>query len=242
MASCAIRAHQQGVDLSDHQKILIAGGVAGGASCAARARRLSETAEIIMFDRGPYVSFANCGLPYYVGDVIKKEEHLLMATPALFRDRFNIEVRLKSEVTRIDRDRRLIEVKDLEEGRTYTESYGVLVLSPGASPIRPNLPGIDLPGIFSLRTIPDSRLIRNWIDQYHATSAVVVGGGYIGMEMTDNLHKRGLDVAVVEMQSQVMPLADAEMVVPIHETLKKQGVNLMHNPRPGRAPGPSQYR
>jgi len=193
------------------------------------ARRLSETADIIMFDRGPYVSFANCGLPYYVGDVIKKEEHLLVATPSLFRDRFNIEVRLNSEVTCIDRDQRLVEVKDLESGRTYTASYDVLVLSPGASPIQPDLPGIDLPGIFSLRTIPDSRLIRNWIDQYQVSSAVVVGGGYIGMEMTDNLHNRGLEVTVVEMQSQVMPLADAEMVVPIHETLKKRGVHLMLN-------------
>ncbi len=215
--------------MSDNQRILIVGGVAGGASCAARARRLSESAEIIMFDRGPYVSFANCGLPYYVGDVIKKEEHLLVATPQLFRDRFNIEVRLKSEVARIDRANRLVEIKDLEGGRTYTEPYDVLVLSPGATPIRPGLPGIDLPGIFSLRTIPDSRLIRNWIDQYQATNAVVVGGGYIGMEMTENLHKRGLEVTVVEMQSQVMPLADPEMVVPIHETLKKKGVNLLLN-------------
>ncbi len=215
--------------MSDHQRILIVGGVAGGASCAARARRLSESAEIIMFDRGAFVSFANCGLPYYVGDVIKKEEHLLVATPALFRDRFNIEVRLHSEVVRIDRDRRVIEVKDLDKGRSYTEAYDVLVLSPGAGPIRPELPGIDLPGIFSMRTIPDSRQIRNWIDQYQASSAVVVGGGYIGMEMTDNLHKRGLGVTVVEMQSQVMPLADAEMVVPIHETLKKQGVRLLLN-------------
>ncbi len=215
--------------MSEKQRILIVGGVAGGASCAARARRLSEAAEIIMFDRGPYVSFANCGLPYYVGDVIKKEENLLIATPALFRDRFNIDVRLHSEVARIDRERRLIEIKDLEGGRTYTEAYDVLVLSPGASPIRPDLPGIDMPGIFSLRTIPDSREIRQWIERYKATNVVVVGGGYIGMEMTDNLHKRGLDVTVVEMQSQVMPLVDAEMVAPIHETLKKQGVHLLLN-------------
>ena len=219
------------VVLTEKQRILIVGGVAGGASCAARARRLSESAEIIMFDRGPYVSFANCGLPYYVGNVIKKEEHLLIASPELFRDRFNIDVRLNAEVAGIDRDRQTVEIKDLEGGRTYTEAYDVLVLSPGASPIRPDLPGIDLPGIFSLRTIPDSREIRNWIEQYQATRVVVVGGGYIGMEMTDNLHKRGLEVTVVEMQSQVMPLADAEMVVPIHETLKKQGVNLLLNDR-----------
>lgn len=210
-----------------NQRILIVGGVAGGASCAARARRMSESAEIIMFDRGPYVSFANCGLPYYVGDVIKKEEHLLVATPQLFRDRFNIEVRLKSEVSRIDRSHRRIEINDLETGRSYTETYDVLVLSPGAAPIRPNLPGIDLPGIFSLRTIPDSRQIRDWIDQYQARDAVVVGGGYIGMEMTDNLHKRGLNVTVIEKQIQVMPMVDAEMVAPIQETLKKNGVELL---------------
>jgi NADPH-dependent 2,4-dienoyl-CoA reductase/sulfur reductase-like enzyme len=146
-----------------NQRILIVGGVAGGASCAARARRISESAEIIMFDRGPYVSFANCGLPYYVGDIIKKEEHLLVATPELFRDRFNIEVRLKSEVSRIDRHQRRIEINDMETGRSYTETYDTLVLSPGAAPIRPDLPGIDLPGIFCLRTIPDSRQIRRRI-------------------------------------------------------------------------------
>jgi NADPH-dependent 2,4-dienoyl-CoA reductase/sulfur reductase-like enzyme/rhodanese-related sulfurtransferase len=212
-----------------HQRILIVGGVAGGASCAARARRLSESAQIVMFDRGPYVSFANCGLPYYVGDVIKREKHLLVATPELFRDRFNIEVRLNSEVTRIDRDKQVIEINDLAGGRAYTESYDILVLSPGAGPIRPDLPGIDRPGIFSLRTIPDGRRIRNWIVQYAARDAVVVGGGYIGMEMTENLHKRGLNVTVVEKQAQVMPLVDAEMVVPIHETLKKNGVKLIAN-------------
>lgn len=215
--------------MPDNQRILIVGGVAGGASCAARARRLSESAEIIMLDRGPYVSFANCGLPYYVGDVIKKEEHLLVATPQLFRDRFNIEVRLKSEVTRIDREKRIIEINDLDSERSYTEGYDILVLSPGATPIRPDLPGIDLPGIFSLRTIPDSRQIRSWIDQYKARDAVVVGGGYIGMEMTENLHKRGINVTVIEKQAQVMPLVDAEIVAPIHDTLRKNGIKLLLN-------------
>ncbi len=217
--------------MSDTQRILIVGGVAGGASCAARSRRLSESAEIIMFDRGPYVSFANCGLPYYVGNVIKKESHLLVATPELFRDRFNIDVRLNSEVVQIDRSRRIIQVKDLANGTTYEEAYDKLVLSPGARPIRPDLPGIDLPGIFSLRTIPDSRQIRNWIDTYQATHAVVVGGGYIGMEMTENLHNRGLKVTVVEMQNRVMPILDPEMVSPVHETLKKSGVDLLLNER-----------
>jgi len=211
------------------KRILIVGGVAGGASCAARARRLSETAEIIMFDRGEYVSFANCGLPYYVGNVIKKEENLLMATPELFLERFEIEVRLRSEVVAIDRENRRIQVKDLTSGETCYESYDALVLSPGASPIRPPMPGIDLPGIFSLRTIPDSRQIRDWIERYSARRAVVVGGGYIGMEMTENLVKLGLAVTIVEMQSQVMPLLDPEMVTPIQEELTRHGVALQLN-------------
>ena len=146
-------------------KILIVGGVAGGASCAARARRLSEEAEIILIDRGPYVSFANCGLPYYVGDVIHDEENLLVATPDLFKNRFNIEVRLENEVTRIDREKQTVEIKELKTGRIYEESYDALVLSPGASPIRPPLPGIESEGIFVLRTIPDSRKIKKWIQE-----------------------------------------------------------------------------
>lgn len=215
--------------MSENKRILIVGGVAGGASCAARARRLSETAEIIMFDRGPYVSFANCGLPYYVGDVIKKEENLLVATPELFRRRFNIEVRLRSEVISIDRELRTIDIRDLEHGTTYTEKYDALVLSPGAQPIRPQLEGIDRPGIFSIRTIPDSREIRIWIEQYNARQAVVVGGGYIGMEMADNLHRRDLQVALVEKLPQVMPLLDAEIAAPIHNTLIKHKIELFLN-------------
>ncbi len=215
--------------MSVKQRILIVGGVAGGASCAARCRRLSESSEIIMFDRGPYVSFANCGLPYYVGDVIKKEEHLLVASPELFRQRFNIDVRLRSEVVSIDREKQLIEVNDRERGTIYSEHYDALVLSPGARAIRPDLEGINLPGIFSVRTIPDSRQIRQWIDQYEAKEAVVVGGGYIGMEMVENLHKRGITVTVVEKLPQLMPLLDPEMAATIHETLIKHGVRLSLN-------------
>ncbi|MEJ2038673.1 MAG: FAD-dependent oxidoreductase [Desulfosarcinaceae bacterium] len=211
------------------KRILIVGGVAGGASCAARLRRMSETVEIVMFDRGPYVSFANCGLPYYVGDVIKKEENLLVATPELFRNRFNIEVRLHSEVTAIDRGQRRIEVRDLTRGTTYRENYDELVLSPGARSIRPDLPGIDLPGIFSLRTIPDSRMLRQWIQSNQATRAVVVGGGYIGMEITENLVKRGLKVTVIEKQDQIMPVADPEMVTAVQDSLKHHGVRLHLN-------------
>jgi NADPH-dependent 2,4-dienoyl-CoA reductase/sulfur reductase-like enzyme/rhodanese-related sulfurtransferase len=212
--------------LMEKKRILIVGGVAGGASCAARARRLSESAEIIMFDRGEYVSFANCGLPYFVGNVIKKEENLIVATPELFRKRFKIDVRLQSEVVTLDRKNSRIQVKDRRSGEVYHEKYDALVLAPGASPIKPNMPGIDLAGIFSLRTIPDSRQIKDWIAQRNAKRAVVVGGGYIGMEMTENLVNLGLAVTIVEMQPHVMPLLDPEMVSPIHAELVKHGVTL----------------
>ncbi len=208
------------------KKIVIVGGVAGGASCAARCRRMNETAEILMLDRGPYVSFANCGLPYFVGDVIKDEAKLLVANPALFRDRFNIEVRTENEVIAIDRDAREIEVKEISSGRHYRESYDALVLSPGAAAIRPPLPGIDLPGIFVVRTVPDSRQIRAWIDEKSAKSAVVVGGGFIGLEMAENFVHRGLSVTVVEMLDQVMPPLDPEMARPVQEHLEKHGVKV----------------
>ena len=215
--------------MTTRRRVLIVGGVAGGASCAARLRRLSEDVEIVMFDRGPYVSFANCGLPYYVGDVIKDEDHLIIASPELFRQRFNIEVRLHSEVTAVDRERSSIEVRDWTNGNTYSETYDELVLSPGAKPIRPDIPGIDLPGIFSLRTIPESRMLRQWIEAQEATSAAVVGGGYIGMEITENLLKRGIEVTLVEKLSQVMPVVDAEIVTAVQDTLEEHGVDLYLN-------------
>jgi len=207
-------------------RILIVGGVAGGASCAARARRLSEEAEIIIFDRGPYVSFANCGLPYYVGNVIIDEEDLLVASPELFRERFNIEVRTHSNVRSIDSEQRKIEVENLETGETYWEIYDALVLSPGSKPIRPPLPGIETPGIFTLWTIPDTREIVEWIEQKDAHRAVVVGGGFIGLEMAENLKRLGMDVTIVEMQDHVMPVLDPEMGVIINEHLQEQGVGL----------------
>lgn len=212
--------------MDTHKKILVIGGVAGGASAAARARRLSEDAEIIIFDRGPFVSFANCGLPYFVGNVIKEEKNLLVATPQLFKERFNIEVRLESDVLSIDRASHSIRVRDLKTGREYDESYDALVLSPGASPIRPPLPGIDLPGIFSLRTIPDSRRIRAWIEEHNVSRATVIGGGFIGMEMTENLVTRGISVTVLEALPQVMPPFDSEMVVPLQDHLTVHGVEL----------------
>ena len=210
----------------DAERILIVGGVAGGASAAARARRLCERCEIIVFDKGPFVSFANCGLPYFVGSVIQEEKDLIVASPELFRDRFNIDVRTRSEVLSIDRDRGEVEVKDLETGRVYREDYTKLILSPGARAIRPPLPGIDLPGIFVVRTIPDTRRIRAWIDEKRATRAVVVGGGFIGLEMAENLAHRGLQITVLEMAQQVMPPLDADMAVYVQKHLEEKGVAL----------------
>ncbi len=197
--------------MTARKRVVVVGGVAGGASCAARLRRLDESAEITVLDRGPYVSFANCGLPYYVGDVIRDEGKLLVATPELFRQRFNIQVRTRHEVRRIDRAARALEVCELTSGSVYRQGYDALVLSPGAAPVRPPLPGIDLPGIFTLRTVPDSRRIREWIESRRARRAVVVGGGFIGLEMAENLVHRGLEVAVVEMAAQLMPALDPEM-------------------------------
>jgi NADPH-dependent 2,4-dienoyl-CoA reductase/sulfur reductase-like enzyme/rhodanese-related sulfurtransferase len=210
----------------DKKRVLIIGGVAGGASCAARARRLSETAEIVLFERGPFVSFANCGLPYYVGDVITDEKNLLVASPELFQQRFNIDVRLEQEVIAIDRVSRQITINNHKTGDIYQESYDALVLAPGAAPIRPPLPGIDLPGVFVLRTIPDSRRVKEWIAERDVKRAVVVGGGFIGLEMTENLLGRGIAVTLIEALSQVMAPLDPEMVTPVHDRLKSQQVDV----------------
>ncbi|MCU0577254.1 MAG: FAD-dependent oxidoreductase, partial [Desulfobacterota bacterium] len=206
-------------------KVVIVGGVAGGASCAARLRRLDEKAEILMVERGPYVSYANCGLPYHVGGVIEKEASLLVASESTFREQFAIDVRTNCEVVGISAGKKTVELKDHLTGKVSTEKYDKLVLSPGAAPIRPPLPGIDLPGIFSVRTIPDARDICAWITcndlpDYSETGfqavtkakcAVVVGGGFIGLEMAENLVHLGLEVTLVEMLDQVMPPLDPEM-------------------------------
>ena len=208
------------------RRVLIVGGVAGGASCAARLRRLDESIEIVLIDRGPYVSFANCGLPYYVGNVISDESSLLVASREMFHERFNIEVHTDTEATSIDRSAGTITVRDLRTGHTRTERYDALVLSPGAAPIRPLLPGVDLPGVFAVRTIPDSRRIRSWITDHSAKTAVVVGGGFIGLEMVENLIHRELAVTVLEKLPQVMPPLDPEMAAPLMEHLGKSGVQL----------------
>jgi len=209
------------------KRLLIVGGVAGGASAAARARRLNEACDIVVFDKGPHVSFANCGLPYFVGDVIQDESKLLVASPELFRDRFRIDVRTRHEVTAIDTDERTIQVRDLTADSLHTEAYDALVLSPGARAIRPPVLGIDLPGVFVVRTIPDSRRIRAWLADHQASRAVVVGGGFIGLEMAENLSHRNLAISIVESAPHVLPPLDPEMARPVEDHLRSQGVNLL---------------
>ena len=211
----------------DAKRVIIVGAVAGGASCADRLRRLDESSEILMLDRGPYVSFANCGLPYYIGGVIAEESSLLVASEDLFRRRFNIMVRTSHEVRAIDRGRREIEIGDLITGEIYRERYDALVLSPGATPVKPPLPGVNLAGIFTLRSIPDSSDIRSWIDTRKPRSAVVVGGGFIGLEMAENLVCRGIEVTIVEMLDQVMPPIDPEMAAVVQEHLAHHGIKLV---------------
>ncbi len=208
------------------KRVLIVGGVAGGAACAARLRRLDEEAEIIVFERGPDVSFANCGLPYHLGGVIADRQRLLVATPERFRDWLGIEVRTRHEVQSIDRAGRSVAIKNLQTGATATERYDALVLSPGAVPLRPACPGIDLAGVFTLRDLEDTDRIRAWIDEHRPARAVVVGGGYIGLEMAENLTRRNIEVTLLEMTNQVMPPMDAEMVAPVHAELRRHGVDL----------------
>ncbi len=208
------------------KRVVIVGGVAGGASCAARARRLDEAASIVVFERGPYPSFANCGLPYFIGGVIADQQKLLVAGPELFRERFRVDVRTEHEVTRIDRERQVVVVRDLARDVEFEEPYDALVLATGAAPIRPPLPGIDGPGLFAVRTIPDSVQIRRWLDERQARSAVVVGGGFIGLEMAENLAHRGLKVAIIEAADQVMAPLDPEMAEPVHAHLRSRGVDL----------------
>lgn len=209
-----------------NRRILIIGGVAGGASCAARLRRLDESAVITLIDRGPHMSFANCGLPYFVGGIIESEERLLISSPEILAGRFNIRARTRTEAVSIDRLAREVRIRDLDSGAETIEGYDALVLSPGATPIRPALEGIDLPGIFTVRSIPDSEAIREWIENSRARKAVVVGGGFIGLEMAENLAHRGLEVTIVEKLTQVMPPLDPEVAAVIARHLRSHGVHL----------------
>ncbi len=209
------------------KRILIIGGVAGGASCAARLRRLCEHCEIVIFEMGSYVSFANCGLPYFIGDVIVDEQKLLVATPELFEQRFNIRVCTDSEVLAIDRTNKSIEVCDLKTGRKRIESYDALVLSTGSEAVWPDIDGIDLPGIYVLRTIPDSRKIRG--NLANMKSAVVLGAGFLGLELAENLKKRGLKVTVLQSTDQVMTALDKEMARFVAQYLQKNDIDLRLN-------------
>ncbi len=207
-------------------KLVIVGGVAGGASAAARARRLSEDAHIVLIERGPDVSFANCGLPYYIGGEIAERDKLLVATPERLRTRYNLDVRLRSSVEAIDRRAKKVRVRDLVSGREYEESYDKLILATGAAPFRPPIGGIDLPGIFTLRNMQDMDRIKERLDQ-GVRRAVVVGGGFIGLELVENLVRRGIATTVVELNGQVLPPFDKEMTTPIAEHLTAKGVSLL---------------
>lgn len=225
-------------------KVVIVGGVAGGASCAARMRRLDENAEIIMVERGSYVSYANCGLPYHIGGVIPEEAKLLVATADTFRNQFAIDARTMCEAVSIDPTNKSVDLKNVETGEVTTEDYDKLVLSPGAPPIRPPLPGIHLPGIFSVRTVPDARQIRQWLekgtpflsgmDHYSGIQAVrpnpravVVGGGFIGLETAENLAHRGFDVTILEMADQILGPMDREMAHLAKGYLEHKGIKIM---------------
>jgi NADPH-dependent 2,4-dienoyl-CoA reductase/sulfur reductase-like enzyme/rhodanese-related sulfurtransferase len=205
-------------------KLLIIGGVAGGATAAARARRLNEQAQIILFERGEHISFANCGLPYYIGGVITKREHLFVTTVRDFTERYNIDIRIFSEVTKIDRAKKEVEVRNSQTGEIYRESYDKIILAPGAEPVRPPIPGIDLPGIFSLRNVPDSDRIAAHVQNTDLDSVVIVGAGFISLEMAENLVRKGCRVTLVEMLDQVMNLLDFEMAAIVQAHLEEKSV------------------
>lgn len=210
----------------EERTIVIVGGVAGGASAAARARRCNENARIIMFERDPHVSFANCGLPYYIGGEIDQRDKLLIGRPELFRRRFNIEVHTRHEVTEIDRERRVVKVHDLEAGQTREESYDRLILAPGASPITPPIPGVDAGNVFVLRNLEDMDRIAACITERPVRRAVVVGAGFIGLEMVEQLHARNIEVALVELAPQVLGPLDAEMAHLIQAELEAKNIEL----------------
>ncbi len=210
-------------------KTIIIGGVAGGATAAARLRRLDEKAEIIILERGEYVSFANCGLPYYIGGVITDREDLTLQTPQSFKMRFNIDVRVLNEAVKIDPDTKTVTVKNLRTGETYEESYDNLILSMGAEPIRPNIEGADGSNVFTLRNIPDTLKIKNYINTANPRSAVVIGGGYIGVEMAENLVEAGLKVAIVELADHLIAPLDFDMAADVHRYIKSKGIELHLN-------------
>ncbi len=208
-------------------KYIIVGAVAGGASTAARLRRMDEHAEIVIFERGAYISYANCGLPYYIGNVISDRNKLFVQTATAFNSRFNIDVRVRTEVTSIDTANKTVSARNVLTNDEYTESYDKLILSPGAEPMRPPLPGINSEGIFTLRNVADTDYIKGYIDEKGAKSAVVIGAGFIGLEMAENLHGLGLGVTVIEMGGQVLAPVDAPMASILQQHIRAQGVELL---------------
>lgn len=210
-------------------KTIIIGGVAGGASAAARLRRLDEACEIVILERGDFISFANCGLPYYIGGAITDKNDLTLQTPESFRKRFNIDVRVNNEAVKISPEEKTVTVKNLKSGEIYTESYDNLILSPGAEPIKPNIDGIDSNTVFTLRNIPDTLKIKEYIEKNNPKSAVVIGGGYIGVEMAENLKEAGLDVSVVELADHLIAPLDFDMAADVHRYIKSKRIKLYLN-------------
>jgi len=208
-----------------NKKVLIVGGVAGGASAAARLRRLDENVEIIMFERDDYISFANCGLPYYIGETIQERSRLLVQTPEAMKERFNIDVRIRSEVVAVNGEKKTVTVRNQEQG-IYEESFDELILSPGAKPIKPPIPGIDSNIIFTLRNIPDTDRIKSYIDQHEIKKAIIIGGGFIGIEMAENMIHRGIDVTVIEAAPHILAPFDSDMVTYAEKELQDQGARL----------------
>ncbi|NLC55164.1 MAG: FAD-dependent oxidoreductase [Erysipelothrix sp.] len=211
------------------KKVVIIGGVAGGATALARLRRLDESFEIVLFERGEYVSFANCGLPYYIGGTIESRENLLLQTPELMSSKFNADVRVSSEVIKIRKEEKKVIVKDKKTGKTYEESYDYLIISTGSTPLTPPILGIDSPNIFSLWTIPDTDVIKSYVDNIKPKHAVVVGGGFIGLEMAENLAHLGIKVTIIEMLAQVMAPIEFGMAEIVHQHLREKGVDLILN-------------
>ncbi len=208
-------------------KVVIIGGVAGGASAAARLRRLDENAHIVVVERGPYISFANCGLPYYLGGTIQDRSALTLQTPESFKARFNVDVRVFSEATAIHPDQKTITILNHNTGEDYEESYDSLILSMGADASMPPIPGIDSKKVFTVRNIPDTVAVKSYIEQTGAKSAVVAGGGFIGLEVAENLHDLGMEVTLVEMANQVIPSIDADMAAQVHGHMRQKGLKLL---------------
>ncbi len=208
-------------------KVVIVGGVAGGATAAARIRRLDEKAEIVVFERSGYISYANCGLPYYIGGVITDPDELTLQTPQGFFSRFHIEMKVHHEVTAVHPDRKTVSVKNTESGEEFEENYDKLILSPGAKPLKPRLPGVESDKLFTLRTVEDTFRIKQYIDKNHPKSAVLAGGGFIGLELAENLRKLGMDVTIVQRPKQLMRPFDSDMAAMIHGEMRKHGVRLM---------------